>query len=91
MTNNSSPIFALIAQQIVDAYRPMVKAAGEVLRKVAEVLDKVRETYEETQEREKQRAYEHLVLPPHDHTRARVAHTSSKPPHPHRTYRRRTP
>lgn len=91
MTANPSPILTLIAQQIFEVYRPILKAAGDALRKVAESLDEIRELHEETQERETHRAYEHLITPPHDHTHSHVSHTSAKPPHPARIYRRRTP
>lgn len=91
MTEKPSGILMLITQQIIEVYRPIVKAVGEALHKLAEVIDEIGDDLADTQEREKDRAYEHLITPPRDHTTVHVTHTSTKPPHPARIYRRRTP
>lgn len=62
-----------------------------VWEKLRDAMEQIGEQLETINEREKTRAYQELVTPPHDHTRTHVTHTRSKPPHPARIYRRRTP
>ena len=77
---------------------PLQEFAKKILPVIQELAAQLRDTmaqFEEAataaQEREKQRAYEHLITPPQDHTLAHVTHTRTKPPAPARIYRRRTP
>lgn len=69
----------------------ILPAIQELEAKLRDTIDQLEEVVTTVQEREKQRAYEHLITPPHDHTHAHVSHTSTKPPRPARPYRRRTP
>lgn len=75
-------------QKFFDEVSP---ALIEAWNKIADVAEEITGALEEVQEREKNRAYEHLITPPLDHTMSHVIHTSTKPPHPIRVYRRRTP
>lgn len=77
---------------------PLQEFANKILPVIQEIETKLRDTMDHlaeaittVQEREKQRACEHLITPPHDHIRAHVTHTRTKPPRPARIYRRRTP
>lgn len=95
MTEKPSAILTLITEQVIEAYRPIVKAVGEALHELAEILDEIRDEIRDeladTQAREKNRAYAHLITPPLNHAHAHVTHTNTKPPAPTRIYRRRTP
>lgn len=91
MTEKPSAILTLIVEQVIEAYRPIIKAVEEALHELAEVLDEIRDELTDTQAREKNRAYAHLITPPLNHTHAHVTHTNTKPPAPTRIYRRRTP
>ncbi|ALC05940.1 hypothetical protein CDES_07655 [Corynebacterium deserti GIMN1.010] len=66
-------------------------AMRKLVREVAEAMAKIEELLEETADPESSRVDRRLVTRPVDHTRAHVTHTSSKPPHNTRLYRRRTP
>lgn len=68
-----------------------IPAWGKFVREVAEALAKIEELLEETEAPESSRTDRRLVTRPVDHTHAHVTHTSSKPPHGVRMYRRRTP
>lgn len=78
-------------RDLFQRFQPVVEAWKEAIEKFGEGLDEIEEALTTYQEREKKRAYEHMITPPLDHTLAQVTHTRSKPPQPHRTYRRRTP
>lgn len=66
-------------------------AIRKLVSEVAEALAKIEELMEETEAPESSRTDRRLVTRPVDHTHAHVTHTSSKPPHGKRMYRRRTP
>lgn len=68
-----------------------IPAASKFVREAAEALAKIEELLEETEAPESSRTDRRLVTRPVDHTHAHVTHTSSKPPHGKRMYRRRTP
>ncbi|BAF54898.1 hypothetical protein [Corynebacterium glutamicum] len=63
----------------------------KLMREAAEALAKIEEVVEEAEGPESSRTDRRLVTRPVDHTHANVTHTSSKPPHGKRMYRRRTP
>lgn len=81
-------LLASLTKWFNEEFMPAIR---KLVSEVAEALAKIEEHLGEVQEREKKRAYEHLITPPVDHTHAHVTHTSSKPPHGKRMYRRRTP
>lgn len=76
---------------VPDFFNELAPILRKFVREAREALEKIEEHLGEVQEREKKRAYEHLITPPVDHTRTHVTHTSSKPPQGTRMYRRRTP
>lgn len=82
--NLSALVNAWFNDEIMPAIRKLVSEVAEVLAKIEELL-------EETEAPESSRTDRRLVTRPVDHTHAHVTHTSSKPPHGVRMYRRRTP
>lgn len=84
-------LLTILTQHILDAFRPVMKELTETLQRLGEAVRDLPEHQKKTQERKKNRAYEHMITPPHDHTHAHVTHTSPKPTSPARIYRRRTP
>lgn len=82
---NFSPLFTKwFNEEFMPAMRKLVHEVAEALAKIEELL-------EETAAPESSRTDRRLVTRPVDHTHAHVTHTSSKPPHGKRMYRRRTP
>ena len=80
-----------MTDQIVAKLIKMMEPIREAWVKLRDAVNEIAEAVEGVQEREKTRAYEHMITPPHDHTHSHVTHTSSKPPHDTHLYRRRTP
>ncbi|AKF27811.1 hypothetical protein YH66_09735 [[Brevibacterium] flavum] len=79
---------ALLAKWFNEEIMPALRKS---MREAAEALAKIEELLEETEAPESSRTDRRLVTRPVDHTHAHVTHTSSKPPHGKRMYRRRTP
>lgn len=84
MSNVNAGPMKEVTRRISESLKPAIEALEKAWRDLTDALTR-------TQEQQAQRAHQELVTPPVDHTHDHVTHTSTKPPHPIRVHRRRTP